>query len=94
LRQDVLSQLGSRRTEQLVQTVLAEQVQIVAVNMVRDIEACAARAFAAPLIVEPIKTRLIKIRRSPRLGASIADSLVINQQRDESENRDREPHCR
>jgi len=43
------------------------------------------------LIVEPIKTCLIKSRRSLCLKASIADSLVINQQAHESENRDHQP---
>ena len=89
LRQDVFAQLGSRRAQQLVQAARAEQIQIVAVNMMLDIEACAAGAFAAPSIVQAIQSRLIKIRRAPCQGASIAYPLVIHQQGDKSEHRER-----
>ena len=61
--------------------------------MVRDGEARAARAFAAPSIVEPIKTCLIKIRRAPRLAALITDALVMNQKGYECQNGDEQPQC-
>ncbi len=93
LRQDALAQLGSSRAQQLVQTVRAEQVQVIPIDMMRDGEARAARAFAAPLIVEPIKTCLIKIRRAPRLAALITDALVINQQGYECQSGDEQPQC-
>ncbi len=87
LREDVLAQLGSSGAQQLVQAVRAEQIQVVAVDVVRHVKTCTRRAFSAPFIVDAIETRLMEVHGSLRRSAPIADALVIKQQADECDHR-------
>jgi len=57
----------------------------------RHDETGAARALAAPLIVDAIKARLIKLHRPLSLGSTRADALVIDEEGSECERRHAQP---
>ncbi len=74
-RQDVLSQPGSRRAQQLVQAAGTEQIQIIAVDVMRKLEAGTGGALAAPLIADALDAGAIVPHGALCLRTQAADAL-------------------